>query len=159
MQGDLDHPPIVIASDEDKTALALLGAVATLLLGFWETSSGASHHHIVQGWYLVGMSALAAAALGWRLFSPSRLTIGADGFVLKTLWRSRHYGWSEVGAFYLHRSAFSQSVRCDLIAPAGVTPHVHVGNGWEGAPEDVCEILNLARERWSGLRAGPALVG
>lgn len=168
MQGDLDHPPIIVRGARWRGAVVFVGStvvVAAILFGL-----GTGHGTKTLLASLVFFSVLGVAGL-WMAVAPARLEIGPEGLRQTQLWRRSRYPWSDVHDF---RPAtlgfFNRVVGFDFLVAqpkragirrlnaAIVGVHATLQPGWEIDPHTLANLLNQARERWLAFdpAGGPA---
>ena len=158
MQGSLDIPPVVLRGDRRRALLLVLGAALFVALGLMVRSAPATS---VVSWLAVGFFGLCGLVGVARLIVPPRLEIGPSGLVQKVLWRTSIFAWKDVYNFrpipigltnkavgfdYLNMPPRRRALSSLNTAISGSQGCLQIG--WEVGPEDLSDLLNLARERW-----------
>jgi len=94
----------------------------------------------------VGLASTVAAGLSlWHLLQPATLTLDERGFVYRSHWRERHFGWNEVEDFFVLSP--EKQLRSPACRAGGRV--VSFGRNWERPPEDVVAVLQAAKEKWA----------
>jgi len=92
----------------------------------------------------VGLASTVAAGLNlWALLQPATLTLDARGFVYRSHWRERRFGWNEVEEFFVLSP--EKQLRSPACRAGGRV--VSFGRNWERPPEDVVAVLQAAKEK------------
>lgn len=107
---------------------------------------------LATGAFFAGCGLLAAA----QVLQPARLTLEPAGLTYQWLWRRRMWSWREVGEFTVERVSSARVIRFTLLPPDYVRPASLLGGGpretipggWRLGLEEVCSMLNAARDRW-----------
>jgi hypothetical protein len=157
VKGSLDQPPIVIRGDRGKAILLLMIGVLLVAAGVWmiSTDSDAGWGYVCAVFF--GLGVFVAA---WRIVSPGRLEISADGFRWTVTGRTRAIRWADVTRFevvqirstrfvgwnYAPGYKARQLLRNVASALSGVEGSMP--NGWEIAVPQLVKLLNEANQRW-----------
>jgi len=160
MQGSLDAPPLILRKSRAKS-LGMLALCATFVaLLVWTAQVDPDHDRALAIGGAV-FSGLGLPLFGWELYRPDRLTLGPDGLAWTGPWRTRRYRWTDLSAFSVLRIrgsaliGFSElnrpkanwlaALNKGLLGQEGGFPGL-----WEIGPQEVCDLLNAARDRWGG---------
>ena len=99
MQGSLEQPPIIIRGVRwHWRRLRLLLPLAAVAASVWSSGlkgQAASPTNLA----LIAVLVLNLALQVWSFISPTRLQISPSGITLKFTWRTRLWGWDEIGQF------------------------------------------------------------
>lgn len=158
MQGDLDHPPIIVRGARWRGALVFVGSALVAVAILLGLSTGHGTRTMLALLVFFGLLGAVGLSLAVR---PGRLEIGPDGLRQTQLWRRSHYGWSDIHDF---RPAtlgfFNRVVGFDFLVArprraglrrlnaAIVGVQATLQPGWEIDPHTLANLLNQARERW-----------
>lgn len=92
----------------------------------------------------VGIAMALASVAG--LLRPARLVLEPSGLTHESVFRTRRWSWSEVGPFRVEDDEGAKTIGFDL--RVGARPQ-GLPAGWTSPPDEVCALLNAARDRWS----------
>ena len=172
MQGSLDAPPIIIRARRwypQMTWLVALLALALASQAFMFLTPGvkAPASAYVAGPFVGLMLILLLLRVVW----PGRMEIGPDGVVVRALLRNRRRTWAEAFAFRPVRYRGIEFIVYDI--PAGARAGSALGravarsSGADGllagnmelGADDLAQLLNQARARWTAEAAAPTPLG
>jgi hypothetical protein len=158
MQGSLDEPPIIIKQDQGKFVLGIFliaGFVATFCAMGW----GADARQLL--WVFAGF---ALGGFGGLMFMrnfvpPCGLTLDKSGLTWRGPWNVNRYPWSAITGFVVVSPLLlARQPGCVFAASSEkrpITPRFFGDTGsfgpcWEMKAQDIVDLLNAARARWSG---------
>ena len=160
MQGSLDAPPVIVRKSRAKSLGMLAVCAVFVAILAWSAQADPGHDKALSVGGAV-FFALGLPLFGWELYRPDRLTLGPDGLAWTGLWRTRRYRWTDLSAFSVMRIrgsaliGFSQldrpkanwlaAVNKGILGQEGAFPGL-----WEISAQEVCDLLNAARDRWGG---------
>jgi hypothetical protein len=161
MQGSLDEPPIIIKQDQGKFVLGLFlvaGFVVTFCTLGWGANAGQS------AWVFAGF---ALGGLGGLMFMrnfvpPCCLALDETGLTWHGPWNVNRYQWSAFTGFaVVSPLLLARQPGCVFAASTEQRPIVRrilgdtasFGSCWEMKAQDIVDLLNAARARWSGTAA------
>ena len=163
---DLDTPPVVIRQSRAVLGLLLGLDAALLCLPILAFTSGELKGDSVTGAAVaLGLFTLAGLFVGVTFLRPATLTIGPEGLVHRTLFRTRSLSWTDVQSFFVLSIRFrwatsrmaAYTLRPDLRRPGAAMDRWRAANG--GADGSVgggytlrvgplVDLLNRARRKW-----------
>lgn len=154
--GTADTAPISVRSDPGKTFVYLLLCLLVIPL-LWPNYNEQGLLLIAVGDLFVGLMALIAMLMVFRLFRPMRLILSPEGIEYSTGLRQFRYSWSDVtdvssSKWYDGRVNHYATV-VSLRPGHGGTPKKNnvlriQGRGWELAPGDLADLVIEAKSRW-----------
>ena len=169
MQGNLDHPPILVRGSRARPVWLVLGSAVFVAIGLVILASGKSPGVSLLTIGFFGLCGAAGVAI---LIAPPRLEIGPSGITQKVLLRTVRFAWTDiynfrpivlglssttVGFDYLTERPSRTGLRALNTAVAGAQGALNPG--MELRPAKLAELLNEARERWiDGAAGAPAAV-
>jgi hypothetical protein len=162
MQGNLDAPPIVIRSSRTYSALMLLIAAGFVAIGAFmlrDPKESAAISYLIMIFFGAGIPLFA-----WQLIRPSMLTLGPDGMIWRSPFRTIHYQWDDLQNFRPYKPTsktiskhlgfdFTDSYHARRGGPYGLAKAMagvegSFGSGWGLSAAELAELLNTARARW-----------
>lgn len=175
MQGSLDDPPIIVRGSRKKALKALLLSALIIALFLFVIMTPHAYPTLKQqiaaaiAPIMLIVFALMAALSAWRLFRPEILELSPDGLHWRGTLRNKSWAWSDIKRFAVHvmtyqsgtlftRSnqystpglIYSDSYQGKRTFSAGSDVDAWLENEWEMEPAALCDLLNSAREKWSG---------
>ena len=158
MQGDLDHPPIIVRGARWRGAIVFVGSTLVVSAILFGLSTGHGTKTLLVS--LVFFGVLGVAGL-WLAIAPARLEIGPQGLRQTQLWRRSQYGWSDIHDFRpATMGFFNKVVGFDFLVARPKRAGIRRLNaaivgvqgvlqpGWTIDPHTLANLLNQARERW-----------
>lgn len=161
MQGDLDHPPIVVRRSCVGLGLRLLFFGAFAVLGLLVMFKPGARISGVAGFGFL-VCAILAFYCGWAFFNPDKLILSPDGLRWVGPKIDRSWQWQEISEVTLYSlTAYAKSIRFEVgqqhkspepsrrtrraLSPSSRTIS---GTPWEIRSDRLADLLNQARARW-----------
>ena len=157
MQGSLDEPPIIIKQDQGKFVLGLflvVGFVVTFCTLGWGANAGQSAW-VFAGFALGGLGALMFMR---NFVPPCWLALDKSGLTWHGPWSVNHYQWSAFTGFVVVRPLLlARQPGCIFAASTEQRPLIRrllgdrasFGPCWEMKAQEIVDLLDAARARWS----------
>jgi hypothetical protein len=154
VRGSFSHPPIVVKGARAPNAFSL-PVMMVLCAVTWRLA----RTHPATVWWSYGASfffGVLSLFVIVYLVAPPVLLIGPEGVTWKVAGRTRRFAWAQVADFRSEKvSAFSREICFDLrAAPDGAVDRSSFWGRWELRPDEICDLLNTARGRWSHVWSG-----
>jgi hypothetical protein len=161
MQGSLDEPPIIIKQDQGKFVLGLFliaGSVATFAAMGWGADLRQSIW-VFAGFALGGLSGLMFMR---NFVPPCCLALDESGLTWHGPWTVRRYQWSAFTGFaVVSPLLLARQPGCVFAASTEQRPIIRrlfgdtasFGPCWEMKAQEIVDLLDAARARWSGMVA------
>lgn len=150
---------IVLTGNKKQAVLLLLTSLALVAVSVVSVLNGK-----MFGWagiVFFGLGILFAI----YMLSPNaiRMQIDKNGIEMKTLFKPMKLAWSDVNGFYVAQARtglsrtkmigieFSESyknIRAARVSSAIIGAEGGLPNHFNRSPEEICEILNEAKQRW-----------
>lgn len=164
MQGSLEEPPIIVLGQRWSwarfwsTAIFLLALVGQLGVAKGDLARLAQQP---VAWLLAIFFGLGVTGTVWMLVSPPELELSPQGIRRTIGWRTRRYGWNEIGNFKLVGLPRTEAVGFDYADPAkansGYRQWMRASYGAAGflasnmemSSAELVGLLNRARARWA----------
>jgi uncharacterized membrane protein YhaH (DUF805 family) len=167
VQGDLDHPPIIITGARWKTLVrAALALVWVLLVAAF---IGEKLALPMLAAALVGTALLLAlGAVVFELLRPNRLEISPAGLTCRVYWRTHRYGWNDVVEFVPIKRRLLSYVGLNFspdypkrrgrrrFAAEAMGAEASLPLGWTLDATALAGLLTAARARWVTGAPAPA---
>ncbi len=161
MQGTLDKPPIVIKQDQSRIMLyTLLIQLFGQIIGINLWNDNTLSLAVRIGWEAFFGAAFLAGV--WNFARPGTLTLDKNGLTQKSFGFAWKYKWSDFTSFIIFSPLllmrqpgclFSEAYRsqCPRGGHASFKSSMgSFGGSWEMSAQEIVDLLNAARTRWSG---------
>ena len=154
MLGSLNQPPIIVRSSRTKVFWAFLASVCIAAIGIFDFLL-AQTPPPASGLFVTTLCVFGSAYCAWKLARPDILELSPQGLIYKMRLSNRKYGWSEINIFRVKehfgkgRSWYTVAFDCNSDDPDKIY-QVDLGNQWEIANADLCDLLDQARAKWNG---------
>ncbi|HWY62063.1 MAG TPA: hypothetical protein VNW15_09210 [Rhizomicrobium sp.] len=154
MLGNLNQPPIIVRSSRTKVVWAFLASVCIAAIGILDFLS-AQTPPPTSVLFVTTLCVFGSAYYAWKLARPDTLELSPHGLICKTRLSNRKFGWSEINLFQVitHRAKglpwYTVAFYCNPDDPDKIY-RVDLGNQWEIANADLCNLLDQARAKWNG---------
>jgi hypothetical protein len=155
--------PIVLGASKRKAALLFVGSSAFVAIGVFLVVTGES-----MGWLPLGFFGLCLiVSIVLLVPGSTSLAMDGNGIHMKHMFRLTHIRWSEVDCFYVGfvRTGVSSTKMIGIkysdsyqgqqagrrVASALSGMEGAIPNQYQVSAEELCELLNAAKRRWSNV--------